>query len=158
MQWRYCVEKKSCWVSKTKREKKKQGKYSMQLKFTRSFPAQGLSKLNKTTQAATYQTAACQDIFISPSCLWVWQREREQSSAASNIRTTSSMQNRLRLFVIENFIGNGGYSLRKDSVWYQHSSDWVMYCLDHLFPAHLCLFYLLSHWFITPHWERCVEG
>ncbi len=49
-----------------KREKKKQKKHSTQLKFTRSFPAQGLSKLNKTTQAATYQTACMPGLFYLP--------------------------------------------------------------------------------------------
>lgn len=54
------------------------------LEFTRSFPAQGLSKLNKATQAATYQTACMPGLFLStpqtpapnthtPQCLWVWQ-------------------------------------------------------------------------------------
>lgn len=54
---------------------KAEKKHSAQLKFTGSFPAQGLSKLNKTTQAATYQTACMPGLyFISPSCLRVRQR------------------------------------------------------------------------------------
>lgn len=55
-----------CWLTEIKREKKAQEKHSTRLKFTRSFPAQGLSKLNRTTQAATYQTACMPGHFYLP--------------------------------------------------------------------------------------------
>ena len=79
-----------------KREKKKK---STQLKFTRSFPAQGLSKLNKTTQAATYQTACMPGLFYLFPRVCECDRESSQSSAVANIRKTFS---RLRIYFFHN--------------------------------------------------------
>lgn len=73
---RYCTERLGAdWGKWKEKRRKSRKKHSAQLKFTGSFPAQGLSKLNKTTQAATYQTACMPGLyFISPSCLRVRQR------------------------------------------------------------------------------------
>lgn len=85
-----------------KREKKKQRKHSTQLKFTRSFPAQGLSKLNKTTQAATYQTACMPGLFFYLPLMFVSVTEGSQSSVVSNIRKTFSMLRMHSLSLIKN--------------------------------------------------------
>lgn len=65
------------WL-KCKEKRGDRQKYSTQLKFTRSFPAQGLSKLNKTTQAATYQTACMPGRFYLP-LMFVSVTERSHS-------------------------------------------------------------------------------
>lgn len=71
----------SCWWSEMERAREKtklEQKKSTQLKFTRSFPAKGLSKLNKncTSCNLSHWLHASTIFFYLPLCLWVWQRPR----------------------------------------------------------------------------------
>lgn len=74
---------------KRRPKKKKKKKHSTQLKFTRSFPARGLSKLNKTTQAATYHTACMPGLFFYLLLVFVnVTEEGSQSLEAANTEKT----------------------------------------------------------------------
>lgn len=91
---------------KHSKEKEKNKKHSTQLKFTRSFPAQRLSKLNKTTQAATYQSACMPGLFfLSLPHVCECDREASQPSVESNIRNLQYAKNsyisQIRTFVME---------------------------------------------------------
>lgn len=93
-------EQPTGWGQKEKEEKKKQEKKVTRLEFTRSFPAQGLSKLNKATQAATYQTACMPGLFYLPPPnpthtlpnVCECDRAASEHSVESNIRKTFSMR------------------------------------------------------------------
>lgn len=152
--------------------KEKRKKNSTRLKFTRSFPAQGLSKLNKTTQAATYQTACMPGHFYLFPHVCECDRESSQSSAVANIRKTFSML-RIHIFsIIKNITcisdgtTRGKIVMKRVSVcvirnikanifaesyvaWitcFQNSCLFFQSVSD--YPADLSLF----------HWTRCVKG
>lgn len=92
----------SCWLSEIKirkvEEEKRKKKHSTKLKFTRSFPTRALSKLNKTTQAATYQTCLhARTFFLSPLCVCECDTESFQFFKSPNIGKTFKM---LRICII----------------------------------------------------------
>lgn len=130
-------------------EKKKQKEKRLtQLKFTRSLPALGLSKLNKTTRAATYQTCLhartfffiCTTTTTPPPHVCECDREASQCSMESNIRKTSSMLRIRRLSVIKS---------RKNNFGFPNGEARTCETVNTLLPLRSCLSLLvclLSNW------------